>query len=351
LLRGRVTFPDMARKLRIQYEGAIYHVTFRGNARREIFGDDRDRERLTERLGESAEDFGVRVYGYCWMPNHGHLFVETPAANVSAFMASVLTGYTIYYNLRHETSGHVMQGRFGSTVVSGDAYLLRLSRYIHLNPVVTREWRDKPFAERREALRAHEWSSYRAYIGLEPAPDWLACEPLLAMTPGAGRPEFRYRRYVEDGLRRPDEDFRQELEQSSLALGPQEFRERMLREHGERGRARREDASFRHVRVLEKPASVLQEVCGVLGLRSADIRIRRRDGRDRGVVALAMMRRCGLTERAVAAELGLGTGSAVSYLVRQVKARCRVDPYTAELVSRVAPAEVLRDRETHGGGG
>ncbi len=146
----------MARKLRIQYEGAIYHVTFRGNAQQAIFGDDRDRERLTGRLGASAEDFGVRVYGYCWMGNHGHLLLETPAANVSAFMASVLTGYTVYYNLRHETSGHVMQGRFGSTVVSGDAYLLRLSRYIHLNPVAMRGWKERPFSERRDALRAYE---------------------------------------------------------------------------------------------------------------------------------------------------------------------------------------------------
>jgi len=342
LPEGCVKLPGMARKLRIQYEGAIYHVTFRGNARREIFADDRDRERLTERLGESAEDFGVRVYGYCWMPNHGHLLVETPAANVSAFMSSVLTGYTVYHNLRHGTGGHVMQGRFGSTVVSGDAYLLRLSRYIHLNPVVTRGWRDKPFAERREALRAYEWSSYRTYIGLSVAPAWLAREPLLAMTQGAGRPESRYRRYVEDGLRRPDEAFREELEQSPLALGPPEFRERILRGHEERGHERREDASLRHVRVFEKPASVLREVCGALGLRPADIRIRRRDGRDRGIVALALIRRCGLTERAAAAELGLGTGSAVSYLVRQVKARCLAELDTAELVRRVTWAETHR---------
>jgi REP element-mobilizing transposase RayT len=332
----------MARKLRIKYEGAIYHVTFRGNARQVIFVDDRDRERLTERLGESAEDFGVRVYEYCWMPNHGHLLVETPAANVSAFMASLLTGYTVYYNLRHETSGHVMQGRFGSTVVSGDAYLLRLSRYIHLNPVVTQGCRELPFSERREALRAYEWSSYRKYIGLAPAPPWLIREPLLAMMPGGGKPDARYRRYVEDGLRRPDEAFRLELGKSSLALGPAEFRERMLREHAERGLARREDVSLRHVRVLEDTSFVLQEVCGVLGLRPSDIRVRRREGRDRGIVALALMRRCGLTERAAAEELGLGTGSAVSYLVRQIKARCRVEPDTAELVRRVASAEALR---------
>jgi len=192
----------MARKLRIKYAGAIYHVTFRGNARQAIFVDDRDRERLTERVGESAQDFGVRVYEYCWMPNHGHLLVETPAANVSAFMASVLTGYTVYYNLRHGRSGHVMQGRFGSTVVSGDAYLLRLSRYIHLNPVVARRWVKRPIAKRREALRAYEWSSYRRYIGLAPVPPWLIREPLLAVLPGAGEPQSRYRRYVENGLRR-----------------------------------------------------------------------------------------------------------------------------------------------------
>jgi hypothetical protein len=162
------------------------------------------------------------------------------------------------------------------------------------------------------------------------------------MTQGAGRPESRYRRYVEDGLRRPDEAFREELEQSPLALGPPEFRERILRGHEERGHERREDASLRHVRVLEKPASVLREVCGALGLRPADIRIRRRDGRDRGIVALALIRRCGLTERAAAAELGLGTGSAVSYLVRQVKARCLAELDTAELVRRVTWAETHR---------
>jgi len=332
----------MVGQLRIPYEGALYHVTFRGNARQAIFVDDRDRGRLTERVGESAEDFGVRVYEYCWMPNHGHLLVETPTANVSAFMASVLTGYTVYYNLRHKTSGHVMQGRFGSTVVSGDAYLLRLSRYIHLNPVVVRGWRERPFSERREALRAYEWSSYRGYIGLASVPPWLIREPLLAMMPGAGKPEARYRRYVEEGLRRPDEAFREELGHSPLALGPPEFRESMLREHEKRGRVRREDASLRHVRALEKTSCVLAEVCSVLGLRPSDIRLRRRDGRDRGIVALALMRRCGLTERAAAAELDLSTGSAVSYLVRQVKTRCRVEPDTAELVRRVASSDVPR---------
>ncbi len=334
----------MARKLRLQFAGAIYHVTFRGNARQAIFVDARDRERLTERLGESAEDFGVRLYLYGWMENHGHLLVETPLANVSAFMASVLTGYTVYYNLRHETSGHLMQGRFGSTLVSGDSYLLRLSRYIHLNPVVTSRCRELPVAKRRAILRAYPWSSYRAYCGLTPAPSWLCREPLLAMLPGRGTPAARYRRYVEEGLERPDDAFRAELEHSVLALGPQSFRERLLREHERqaRTRVRREDVSLRHVRSLEQVPRVLEEVCDLLGVSSSEIRRRRRDGRNRGIVALALIRRCGLSERAVAAELGLRTGSAVSYLVRRIKARYLDDPDTAELLRRVTRTEAPR---------
>lgn len=141
----------MARKLRIQFNGAIYHVTFRGNARQPIFADDRDRERLTARVAESAEDFDVRVYLYCWMGNHGHMLVETPRGNLSVFMGSVLTGYTVYFNLRHRRCGHLMQGRFGSMLVSGDAYLLRLSRYVHLNPVSVEAWRGRPLEERGRA--------------------------------------------------------------------------------------------------------------------------------------------------------------------------------------------------------
>jgi hypothetical protein len=162
------------------------------------------------------------------------------------------------------------------------------------------------------------------------------------MMPGAGRPETRCRRDLEEGLRRPDEAFREEREQSPLALGPREFRERMRREHEERGHVRREDVSLRHVRAIEKTPGVLAEVCGEPGLRPSDIRLRRRDRRDRDGAVLAPMRRCGLTGRAAAAEPGLSTGSALSYLVRQVKARCRVEPGTADLVRHVAHAEVSR---------
>ena len=99
----------MARKLRLEYPGAICHVMFRGNGGHPIFGDDDDRVRLTERMAESAEKFGVRVFLYCWMSNHGHMLVETPQGNLGAFMGSMLTGYTVYFNLRHNRRGHFQE--------------------------------------------------------------------------------------------------------------------------------------------------------------------------------------------------------------------------------------------------
>ena len=147
----------MARKLRVQFEGAIYHVTIRGVDRRRIFDDDADRDRFLLKLGEAAEACGVRLYLFCLMTNHVHLLAETPHANLSVFMHKLQTDYTVYYYLRHRRSEHLMQGRFGAVLVQGDEYLLKLSRYIHLNPVFIRAQKAKTQEKRVKALR--EWTS------------------------------------------------------------------------------------------------------------------------------------------------------------------------------------------------
>jgi REP element-mobilizing transposase RayT len=134
----------MARPQRIEYEGAVYHVTARGNERQAIFLDDRDRERFLHVLGESVERFETRLYLFCLMDNHVHLVVETPRANLGQFMHRIETAYTVYFNRRHERCGHLMQGRYGARLVEKDAYALRLSRYVHLNPVFTAAARERP---------------------------------------------------------------------------------------------------------------------------------------------------------------------------------------------------------------
>ena len=128
----------MARPIRIEYEAAVYHVTMRGNDRRNLFEDDADRERFLAKLGESGILFEMRLYLYCLMSNHVHLVLGTPRANLSRFMQRLETAYTVYFNHRHRRCGHLFQGRFGSVLVEEDEYMLKLSRYVHLNPVFTK---------------------------------------------------------------------------------------------------------------------------------------------------------------------------------------------------------------------
>ena len=129
---------EMARHLRVEFPGAIYHVTCRmlGDSRLEnsrLFTEDRERERFLERLGEGVEQYNIRLYLFVLMTNHFHLVFETPEGNCSKFMHSLSTAYTVFYNLRHRRHGHLLDGRFKAKLVDGDNYLLALTRYVHLN--------------------------------------------------------------------------------------------------------------------------------------------------------------------------------------------------------------------------
>lgn len=182
----------MSRPLRIEYPGALYHLTSRGNARGDIFLDDLDREIFLELLGSVVEDFRWRIHSYCLMGNHYHLLADTPEANLSRGMRWLNGVYTQRFNRRHERVGHVFQGRFKAILVERDSYLLELARYIVLNPVR---------AGLANAAGAWRWSSYRATAGERSAPRWLSVEGLLALF--GDRQEVardRYRRFVAAGV-------------------------------------------------------------------------------------------------------------------------------------------------------
>ena len=125
----------MARPLRIEYPGAVYHVTSRGNARKKIFLDDIDRDEFLATLGWVVERFGWGCHAYCLMDNHFHLLIETPKPNLSLGMRQLNGVYTQRFNRRHKRVGHLFQGRFKAILVERDSYLLELARYIVLNPV------------------------------------------------------------------------------------------------------------------------------------------------------------------------------------------------------------------------
>lgn len=161
----------MARQLRLEFTGAIYHVTARGNARAAIFIDDEDRNSFLAVLAECIARFGWLCHAYCLMDNHYHLLIETPDANLSAGMRQLNGVYTQRFNRRHGRIGHVFQGRFKSILVERDSYLLELCRYVVLNPVRAKIVRD---------AAQYGWSSYLATTGGAPTPQWLQTDWVLS---------------------------------------------------------------------------------------------------------------------------------------------------------------------------
>jgi len=313
----------MARKPRLAFEGAIYHVTFRGNERRAIFRDDVDRNRFLDELSVGVEDYEIRLFLWCLMGNHAHMLLETPRANISSFMGSLLTGYSAYFNRRHRRSGHLTQGRFHSPLVEGDRYLLKLSRYIHLNPVFVNRWRNRSLRERLEVLRGYRWSSYLAYAGRASQEPFVEYEPVLRMLDGVRESrKRRYRQYVEAGLAETDAELQDVMRHGHLAIGTETFRQEIHQRYEEEGRSRvrREDISFRRSKNVVEPGQVVEAVCKYFGVKEDDLRRYYKKAWIKPVAATLLVRHAGLTQREVAARMGLGTGSAVCAQLKKVRA-------------------------------
>jgi putative transposase len=160
----------MPRPHRLQIAGGIYHLTARGNRRQRTFLDDQDRRVFLEITEAAARRRGWRCFAYCLMPNHYHLLVETPAADLSSGMQEINSRHAMWFNWRYELDGHLFQGRFHSVLVERESHLLELARYTVLNPVR---------GGLCESAAQWIWSSYRPTLGLDPKPNFLAPERLL----------------------------------------------------------------------------------------------------------------------------------------------------------------------------
>ena len=208
----------MARPLRIEFAGALYHITSRGDGRDDIFLEDEDRELWLNLLEHICERFNWVVHSYCQMGNHYHILIETPDGNLSKGMRQLNGVYTQRFNRIHNRVGHVFQGRYKAILVQKDAYLLELSRYIVLNPVRARMVR---------TARDWPWSNYRATAGMSVAPDWLETDQILAaFAERKKEAQTAYRRFVADGKNRPSpwEDLK-----NQIYLGSEAFVEAMQR--------------------------------------------------------------------------------------------------------------------------
>jgi len=215
----------MARPLRIEYPGAVYHLTSRGNRQESIFEDDADRYGFLDILGKTVERYNWICHAYCLMNNHYHLLVETPDANLSLGMRQLNGVYTQYTNRRHGKVGHVFQGRFHSVLIEKETYLLELCRYIVLNPI-------------RAKMCMHPvdwvWSSYIATASGKRIPGFLTTDWILrqfARQKARGRQ--LYVDFVADGYSTIEQKPWHKL-QGQILLGGERFQIKM-RDHLRRG--------------------------------------------------------------------------------------------------------------------
>ena len=160
----------MTRPLRIQYPGAWYHVMNRGASHRNIFLSDKQRIEFLSLLEEITLTYDVEIHAYCLMGNHYHLLLHTPRGNLSEAMRHLNSKYTRFFNKHKKRDGSLFRGRYKSIIISGENYLLAVSRYIHLNPLQ---------ANLVDDLNKYPWSSYPAYIDMTTPPDWLKMNTVL----------------------------------------------------------------------------------------------------------------------------------------------------------------------------
>ena len=202
----------MARPLRIEFPGAIYHITSRGNAHLPIFEDDYDRKQFLSTIKEVIKRYNWLCHAYCLMDNHYHLLMETVDGNLSLGMRHLNGVYTQRFNRRHHSVGHIFQGRFKAILVEQDSYLLELCRYVVLNPV-------------RAGMVKHpgnyQWSSYKGTSGLVKTVSFLTVDWILGQF-GKIRQEAQkgYRRFVQVGMKEhnPWEELK-----AQCVLGSHEF--------------------------------------------------------------------------------------------------------------------------------
>lgn len=181
----------MARPLRIEYPGAVYHITTRGNAGQAVFLDDHDRATFLSTYAEVGSRMQWRCYAYCLMDDHYHLVIETPKPNLSKGMRQLNGVYTQRFNQRHGRAGHLFQGRYKAIVVERSRYLMDVCRHVVLNPV-------RMGLVRKAA--SWKWSSYRPTAGLEASPPWLDTEwILMQLSRQRSRAQRAYQEFVQQG--------------------------------------------------------------------------------------------------------------------------------------------------------
>ena len=319
----------MARPLRIQYRHAYYHVTCRGNDRRSIYRDDRDRELFLEKLKTSLDIYQVNLHAYVLMGNHFHMIVQTPRANLSEFMRHFNITYTGDFNRRHRRVGHLYQGRYKAILVDKDSYLAEVSRYVHLNPVRVKPHKGKSAAERWRVLERYKWSSLPGYLDPSKRQGSVNYEEVLAESGGTAR---RYRQFIDDGLRQGYETPWEKVT-GQVVLAREEFVAQLGKRVSSRA-SRREHPSVKAFHRVE-PEKVLSLVSRHMKVKREDLVRRRTAFRDERAVAIDLLYRySAMKQREIGKRLAEIDYSAVRSRAHEVKRTSETRPTSGKVGPR-----------------
>jgi len=300
----------MARPLRIEYPGAVYHVMNRGGARQKIFLGKQDYEAFLETVGEMHDGWGVEFFAYCLMGNHYHACLRTPEGNLSRVMRHLDGLYTQRFNRMHCRDGALFRGRYKAIVVDKDAYLAQVVRYIHLNPLEAGLVREP---------QTYGWSSHRFYLRPKEAPKWLRVEEVM----GEFASITAFHGFVLGGNEQALEEFYKKGRQSPV-LGDEEFRERLNEKPLRVGREHP-----RHERALVRPSvdKVLRVLAGVYGVKVEDLMKAKRgkDNEARKVGMYLIKELCDLRLKEIAERFGTGSYGAVGWACHGITSRMESD--------------------------
>jgi len=317
----------MARPLRIEYAGAVYHVMARGNHGQSLFADDQDRRRFLETVGEACGKTSWRIHAFVLMSNHYHLLVETPEGNLVAGMKWLQGAYTQRYNGRHKVFGHLFQGRYKAVVIDGNSpgYFEVVGTYIHLNPA-----RAGLIRIGQEPLKGYRWSSYPWYLSRQ-GPEWLCRERVLEGLGLRENDRKAYEAYLESrvlelGLKAG----RQELEEKWRALrrgwyvGGEDFLEKVRAKLGAIVAGKqRESHSGGAKRAHGEAAAqaLLARGLAALGMKTQDLGKLPKGAPEKTVLAWWLRERTVVSLRWVGQRLGMGHYSRVTQAVGRMKSQ------------------------------
>jgi len=330
----------MARPLRINVRDGWYHVTARGTERRVIFPDESCHRHFLELLEEMTERHRVKLHAYVLMPNHYHLVLSTPDANLSAAMQWLKTSYSMWFNRRRGRVGPLFQGRFKAELFEGRTQAWPITRYVHLNPVRVKALELNKTARRREGagavaapaelvkrrkaeLRSYPWSSYAYYAGYRAAPEWLSVNEVLGgeRNKEDGGQTRAYREYVEGLLGASGWDSPMKEAEGGVLLGSAGWVQRMKKRLKGDGR---EQPAYRALRPRPNWEGVRRAIERVRGEAWLDFADRHGDwGRDMALHVLRMQG--GLTLREAAQCVGIAHYQTAAQALRRFAQRMRRD--------------------------